>query len=121
MTIGGVNCGARQPPAVNDPDQWISTGVSMARDSVQISFAGVDQLVKIHFSRMTQSTHDSLKTALETTAKPGGIVAVVPDSGDDLGIGAGGSVNLIYQKNGFRSTYLYGTYFAVDITLRYLP
>jgi hypothetical protein len=80
-----------------------------------------DQIVTLVFWRLSAETKDLLKAALETTTKPGGTVAVVPNSGDDLGVGAVGSTDFIY-RGGFRAEYAaHGTLtWKVTVPLEYI-
>lgn len=120
MTIGGVNVGARQPPAPITPLRAGNYGISAAGD-VQAYDSGRNiQEVVLTFRRLSTSTMNSLKAALESTAKPGGTVAVTPDSGDDLGVGASGSTNFTYTRGGFRADYASAGYWEVTVRLLYI-
>jgi hypothetical protein len=116
MTIGGIDCGARQSPAVDNPTRWLSAGISMAGDVTVTDFNKKVQDIPIHFEQMTQTVKDNLKAALMDTAKPFGAVSVTPDVGDDLGIGASGATTLIFIS--YQATYLVGVLWNVDIVLR---
>ena len=116
MTIGGVSCGARNTPAVDTPTKWVSAGISMNADVTRTDFGKKAQDIPVHFSLMTQTTKDSLKTALMDTAGPYGTVSVTPDTNDDLGIGASGAVNLIFLT--FSAQYVAGDRWAVDVLFR---
>jgi hypothetical protein len=121
MTVGGVTTGKRQPPFVDAPRRVTRWGISSAGVAVKYDSAMNVQDVLLVWLRMVTATKDSLKTALEVTAKPGGTVAVVPDSGDDLGVGATGSTNFIYP-GGFRAEYnahAPGTW-RVEVPLKYI-
>ena len=98
MTVAGVTTGARQPPFVDEPRRVVSVGRSAAGVVVKFDHAVNVQRVTLVWWRMSTSTKNSLKTALEVTYKPGGTIAVVPDSGDDLGVGASGSTNFTYRS-----------------------
>ena len=103
MTVAGVTTGARQLPFVDEPRRVVSVGRSAAGVVVKFDHAVNVQRVALVWWRMSTSTKNSLKSALEVTTKPGGSVAVVPDSGDDLGVGASGSTNFVYR--GMRAEY----------------
>jgi hypothetical protein len=104
MTVAGVTTGARQTPFVDEPRRITRWGRSMAGTISKYDAAINAQYVTLVWWRMPTATKNSLKTALEVTYKPGGTVAVAPDTGDDLGVGASGSTNFIY-RGGFRAEY----------------
>lgn len=67
------------------------------------------------FALMEKTTLDSLLAALDAV-KPGGYLTVVPDSGDDLGIGATSSVELIFDD--IETEYVSGDRWSVVLSMR---
>lgn len=109
MTIGTVNMGTRSHPATDEPMRWISAGLSAAGDVTVFDFGRTQQDVPIYFRLKSDTQRTTLKTQLETTSKPWGLVSVTPDANDDLGIGASGAVNLYYVANSFKAQRVSGT------------
>ena len=103
MTISGVSCGTRTVPALDRPTRATVYGVSAAGSVTGQDFGRKIQDVPIVIRLMVQATKDSLKAQLMDTIKPGNLASVTPDSGDDLGIGAAGAVNLTFIS--FRAFY----------------
>jgi hypothetical protein len=120
MTINSINYGVRQPPGDSTPNTWASLGVSMAANPVQLLFGHTQQDVPIKFLAMSESNMQTLRQYLEQTVGKYGVVAVTPDSGDDLGLPYGTTfpVNLIYVS--FKATASYTTLlWDVDLVFRY--
>jgi hypothetical protein len=92
----------------------------MAGTVQQYDFNLTNQLIPVTLAYVSDATRVLLQAALEETSKPGGIVSVTPDSGDDLGVGAGGATNFFYVPNSFRATMLKPGYWEIDLTLRYI-
>ena len=108
--------GKRQPPQVVNPLYWYSVGVSMARSIVPIDFGGYECDVECYWRRVSTSTRQALETALST--KNWQTISVDCDSGDDLGIGASGTISIKYVGNSYRFQHLHGDFWEVWITLR---
>jgi hypothetical protein len=117
MTIGGVNVGYRNPPGVKQQTVFVSAGIAASGAVTQNDFGLKQQDIVLHFSLMSETTLDSLRTALDTTAKPFGAVTVVPDSGDDLGAGITTSTSLIYVSP-IRAQFVAPGKYAVDLMFR---
>jgi hypothetical protein len=96
MTIGGVSCGERTTVALDQPRRWISAGISKSGAVSVTDFGKTVQEVPIVFRLMSESTKNSLKTALMTSTGVWGTVSITPDSGDDLQVGASGATNFIF-------------------------
>ena len=116
MTIGGVNCGERSNHARRGWRDWVSIGISTSGAVTRSDFGKREFDVPVNFNLLPTATAVSLETALQS-AKKGGVVAVVPDSGDDLGIGASGSVNLVYMD--YNATYVPVGYWNVTVLFKY--
>ena len=118
MTIGGTDYGTRSPAqsVVDEPRRWTAMGVSLARSVQTLDFGGTEQDVPVFFQLMTEANKNTLKSYLMSTVKPYGVVAITPDSGDDLGIGASGSVSLIFMN--FKAQWVYGTSWDVSLLFR---
>ena len=116
MTIAGVSCGPRTKPAVDEPTRATVYGVSAAGSVTSQDFGRKFQDIPITFALMTATTKDSLKSALMDTIKPGNLASVTPDSGDDLGIGAAGAVDLTFI--GYKASYVTGVRWKVELMFR---
>ncbi|MEW6511883.1 MAG: hypothetical protein AB1428_13105 [Bacteroidota bacterium] len=116
MTIGGVSCGERSNQATRKWKDWVSIGISTSGAVTRTDFGKREYDVAINFNLLPTATVTSLETALQS-AKKGGVVAVVPDSGDDLGIGASGSTNLVYMD--YQAQYVPVGYWNVTILFKY--
>jgi hypothetical protein len=92
----------------------------MAGSVQQYDFAKTNQLVEITLPFVTDANRIALQAALEETSKPGGVVSVTPDAGDDLGVGAPGATNFFYVPNSFRAVVVKAGYWAITLTLRYM-
>lgn len=66
--------------------------------------------------QVTASTLSSLRSALNAVRR-GGNATVVPDSGDDLGIGISSSTELLFMD--FSAEFIGGEYWAVSILFHY--
>lgn len=118
MTIGGVDVGYRKRPVTDEPGRVTSYGISMAGVSQQYDFALNNQRVEIVLPYLSTATKNSLKIALESTAKPGGTVSVTPDAWDDLGVSASGATDFIYVS--FRAAVVRAGYWEAVVVLRYI-
>jgi hypothetical protein len=79
-----------------------------------------NQIVPLTLAFVSTAGRMNLQSVLESTTKPGGIVSVTPDSGDDLGVGAVGATNFFYVPNSFVATMLKPGYWEISLTLRYM-
>jgi hypothetical protein len=111
MTIEAVDVGPRLVPASVHPEDWTSTGVSMAGIATRQDFGITKTDVQVNLM-LTAATLSSLQAALGAVRR-GGYATVVPDSGDDLGIGATSSVELVYMDQ--TANFVGGTYWAVSL------
>lgn len=123
MTIGGVSVGTRARPATITPSRVVSVGYSMAGTVQQYDFNKTNQLVPLNLPFVSDANRTLLQLALEETSKPGGVVSVTPDSGDNLGcsgVTGGSPSDFFYVPNSFRATIVKPGYWAIDLTLRYI-
>lgn len=116
MTIGGVSCGERSAVAQRGWQDWMSVGISTSGAITRQDFGKRLFYIPVVFNLMPTATVTSLETALKSAGKWGGIT-VVPDANDDLGIGAGGSVTLLFVQYG--AEYIPNGYHRVSITFAY--
>jgi hypothetical protein len=98
----------------------VSVGYSMAGQVQQYDFSLTNQFVPITLAYVSDANRILLQAALETTSKPGGIVSVTPDSGDDLGVGAAGATNFFYVPQSFKATMIKPGYWEIELLLRYI-
>ena len=115
MTIAGVTCGARSSPAFKRPRWWTSVGLAMSGLTTALDFGVTEYDITITFKVMPKSIMDSLEAAL-TAIKPGNLVTVTPDTGDDLGAGVSGASSLVFL--GFQADWLGGDRYTVVIQLK---
>lgn len=115
MTIEGVNVGARVLPATIKPEYWTSTGISMAGVPTRVDFGITKNDVAVSL-QVTATTLASLRSALNAIRR-GGLATVVPDSGDDLGIGISASTELLFMD--FSAEFIGGEYWSVYVLFHY--
>ena len=120
MTIEGVDFGPRKRPVTVNPSRVVSVGYSMSGGVQQYDFSITNQLIPITLAWVSDTNRRNLQILLESTIKPGGVVSVAPDSGDDLGVGASGATDFYYVPNSFHATMLKPGYWEIDLTLRYM-
>jgi len=94
----------------------------MAGEVQQYDFALTNQLVELILPYVADADRISLQSVLETVSKPGGVVSVESDTGDDLGCGIVPTVatDFFYVPNSFRAVVVKAGYWAINVTLRYI-
>jgi hypothetical protein len=76
--------------------RWSSIGISASGQVTALDFGVKEADIVVTFDGMSTSLKNSIKSYLMDTIKAGNTVSVVPDAGDDLGVGATGATNMSF-------------------------